>query len=197
MAVRVAFFAALLWGGPVLGNSFGSDEDAPFEVCALCHSLDGVSRMAKFPKLAGQPTPYIAKQLFDFTNGVRQNDGGQMMAIVTEISPDDIPIVARWFSMQSAPLPMDVGDVSAGKMAFEMLGCLACHDSARANDMTPHLTAQHAGYLQKQMLEFRDGIRANDPGGMMRAAMRGLTDSQISELATYLAATTREHYETR
>ena len=26
----------------------------PWENCALCHSLDGVSHMAKFPKLAGQ-----------------------------------------------------------------------------------------------------------------------------------------------
>jgi cytochrome c553 len=63
--------------------------------------------------------------------------------------------------------------------------------------MTPHLTAQHAGYLQKQMLDFRDGARANDPAGMMRAAMTQLTDPQIFELATYLAATARESYETR
>lgn len=197
MAVRGALIAAVLWGGPVMANSFGSDADAPYEVCALCHSLDGVSRMAKFPKLAGQPAPYIEKQLNDFLSGARQNDGGQMAAIVTEITLDDIPVVAQWFAMQSAPPVTDAGDVSAGKDAFETLGCLACHDSARANEMTPHLTAQHAGYLQKQMLDFRDGARDNDPGGMMRAAMSHLTDPQILELANYLAATPREHYETR
>lgn len=197
MAVRGALFAMLLGAGPAVANSFGSDDDAPYEVCALCHSLDGVSRTAKFPKLAGQPAPYIEKQLQDFLSGARQNDGGQMAAIVTEITADDIPVVAEWFSMQPAPPPTDTGDVSAGEAAFETLGCLACHDGARANDMTPHLTAQHASYLQKQMVDFRDGARDNDPGGMMRAAMTYLTDPQISELAAYLAGTTREHYETR
>jgi hypothetical protein len=40
----------------------GMDE---WEVCAMCHSLDGVSRMPKFPKLAGQKSSYISNNLID------------------------------------------------------------------------------------------------------------------------------------
>lgn len=188
----VTFIAGLLWATATSANSIGAEHDAPYEICALCHSLDGVSRMAKFPRLAGLPASYIEKQLHDFLSGRRINDGGQMSAIVTEITPDDFPVVAEWFASQTAPIPDDAGDVSAGMEAFDTLGCVNCHASQRANNMTPHLTAQHAAYLKKQMLDFREGRRTNDPGRMMQATMANLSDAQIAELAAYLATTARE-----
>lgn len=189
---NVVFATLLLWSSAAAANSIGAEHDAPYEICALCHSLDGVSRMARFPKLAGQPAPYIEKQLHDFLQGRRSNDGGQMAAIVTEITPDDFPAVAQWFANQTAPAPDEAGDVTDGRAAFEDLGCVSCHSAERANDLTPHLTAQHAAYLEKQMIDFREGDRTNDPGGMMGAAMAQVSDAQIAELAAYLAATTRE-----
>lgn len=192
LKASAALIAGLLWASAGSANSIGAEHDAPYEICALCHSLDGVSRMAKFPKLAGQPAPYIEKQLHDFLSGLRTNDGGQMAAIVTEISPEDFPGVAQWFANQAAPAPEDLGDTTAGQVAFEDLGCTNCHASDRAEDMTPHLTAQHAAYLEKQMVDFRDGDRANDPGGAMQAAMVNVSDSKIAQLAAYLAATARE-----
>src|SRR5262249_39938588 len=56
----------------------------PWETCAECHNLDGISVMARFPKLAGQRPDYIAKQVRDFRDGRRRNDGGQMAAIAAE-----------------------------------------------------------------------------------------------------------------
>lgn len=147
--------------------------------------------MAKFPKLAGQPAPYIEKQLHDFLNGRRTNDGGQMSAIVTEITPDKFPIVAEWFANLEPPLPEDAEDVSVGQLAFEYKGCVNCHILGRASDEAPHLTAQHAAYLEKQMVDFREGRRTNDTDGMMQAAMANVTDSEIAEIAAYLAATAR------
>jgi cytochrome c553 len=32
---------------------------APWEICGLCHSLDGISKMSKFPMLAGQKPAYL------------------------------------------------------------------------------------------------------------------------------------------
>src|SRR2546427_3313999 len=60
----------------------------PWETCAECHSLDGVSAMARFPKLAGQRPDYVAKQVRDFRDGRRQNDGGQMVATAAGISEE-------------------------------------------------------------------------------------------------------------
>lgn len=192
LRVSATLIAGLLWANVGSGNSIGAEHDAPYEICALCHSLDGVSRMAKFPKLAGQPAPYIEKQLHDFLNGRRTNDGGQMAAIVTEITPEDFPVVAEWFANQAAPTPADLGDTSTGQIAFADLGCASCHAAGQGDEMTPHLTAQHAAYLEKQMVDFRDGDRANDPGGAMRAAMVNVTDREIAELAAYLAAAARD-----
>ena len=53
-----------------------ADGMQPWEACAECHSLDGISVMARFPKLAGQRPGYIAKQVRDFREGRRRNDRG-------------------------------------------------------------------------------------------------------------------------
>ncbi|MEM7472538.1 MAG: c-type cytochrome [Pseudomonadota bacterium] len=164
----------------------------PYEICALCHSLDGNSRMSKFPKLAGQPAAYIEKQISDFLAGRRDNDGGQMVAIVTaELAPENIPIVAEWFATQAPPPPVEAGDVTAGETAFADLGCKTCHDEADPATETPHLTSQHQAYLVKQMEDFRDGRRGNDADGAMQAAMQNVSDADIEAIATYLSATPR------
>lgn len=168
-----------------------TDDVAPYELCALCHSLDGNSRMFKFPKLAGQPAAYIEKQVRDFLASQRDNDGGQMVAIVTELSPEDIPVVAQWFASQPAPPPSDEDAVGQGKTLFADLGCRVCHDESQSNDLVPHLTAQHQAYLAKQMEDFRDGGRVNDLDGTMQAAMQGISDADIAQMARYLATTKR------
>ena len=71
---------------------------APWEICGLCHGLDGNSRMAKFPKLAGQKASYIEAQFNAFRHQLRTNDGGQMQAITEEVEPEDIRIIAEYFS---------------------------------------------------------------------------------------------------
>ncbi len=170
-----------------------TDGLAPYEVCALCHSLDGVSRMAKFPKLAGQPSLYLQKQIRDFMSGHRMNDGGQMVSIVSELAPEDIPVVAEWFSDQPAPTPDPATDlVGEGEALFEARNCAECHAGGRQQSpLLPYLRAQHPEYLAKQMEDFRDGERVNDQGQVMQKKMIGLTDDQISALADYLAATPR------
>ena len=70
----------------------------PQALCGLCHSLDGVSRMSKFPKLAGQKAAYIKKQFLDFHAGRRANDGGQMSGITREIDTAQIDGVAQYFA---------------------------------------------------------------------------------------------------
>lgn len=149
--------------------------------------------MSKFPKLSGQPKGYIEKQLKDFIAGDRNNDGGQMVSIVTELAPKDIPIVAAWYASQVPPEPVDTDeDTSTGKVAFLELRCVDCHDTKQVDANSPRLSAQHADYLGKQMREFRDGFRTNDPGGLMQSAMEGITDAEIAAISTYLAATPRD-----
>lgn len=190
--VKLIALAIVCSSGAALAGMTDTENLAPYEICALCHALNGDSHMSKFPKLAGQPQAYLEKQLADFLAGRRSNDGGQMEAIVTEIAPENFPVVAEWFAGQPAPPPVETdANISSGEAAFSDLGCSGCHDRAIADGITPHLTAQHSSYLVKQMIDFRDGNRANDLDGTMRLAMEGVTDVQIDALAVYLSSTPR------
>src|SRR5947208_12526830 len=81
------------------------DSMQPWETCAECHSLDGISVMARFPKLAGQRPEYITKQVRDFRDLRRSNDGGQMQATASEVGDDDLEKAAAYFGGLPAPPP--------------------------------------------------------------------------------------------
>jgi cytochrome c553 len=191
MAVRVLASLATL-----VATSAAADYDPSqypaYETCALCHGLFGVSHTGKFPNLGGQKQAYIEAQVRAFREGHRTNDGGQMVTIVTELQPEDIPFVADWFASQDPPEPYPAEDTDEGKATFAELGCAACHDNTSEGDPTvPHLTAQKPAYLLKQMADFRDGYRdARSVPGMHRDLLM-LPDDRIEAIATYLAAEAR------
>lgn len=189
----VALLLTALSATGAFADMISSEGMAPYEVCGLCHGLDGNSAMAKFPKLAGQKAAYIEKQLHDFRAGHRTNDGGQMQAIVTELTEADIPVVAEWFASQRPPLPVEAAPDPAAAQDFTNLGCVGCHTSPnpRPGLTVPHITAQHPAYLERQLKAFRDGERQNDPEGVMRNVAAGLTDAQITALAEHIATLPR------
>jgi cytochrome c553 len=174
----------------------------PWHLCATCHGLDGISAMARFPKLAGQRPAYIVKQVRDFRDGRRSNDGGQMQATATEINDDDLAKTASYF----AGLPPPPPDGSLAKSSIEwrrgatlyqdgdtsaaIPRCAACHeDAAAGHPQGPFLSAQHAAYLVKQLRDWRAGVRTN--AEQMPAIAAKLSDQDIDALATFLATTPR------
>lgn len=163
-----------------------------YETCALCHGLFGASHNAKFPHLGGQKPAYIEAQLRAFIAGHRQNDGGQMAAIVTELKPEDIPVVVDWFASQDPPVPTSAKADPAGADAFADLGCGGCHDnSADSAPGVPYLTAQHSGYLTKQMQDFRDARRDATALPGLHRELLGVDDDKITAIADYLASQAR------
>lgn len=175
---------------------------APWEVCGLCHNLDGISAMPKFPKLAGQRAAYIRKQFLDFHDLSRENDSGQMQAITTEVDLDQLDDIAAYFSSLPAPPPIteaDAGDKALGKQLFEngrpgVRACASCHETGVVEGLdtpAPWLEAQHRDYLVKQLSDFRSGARSNDPLGMMQNIAGNLESVEIEALAGYLASTHR------
>ena len=191
--IKTALFS-IVFTSSVSAGMITDEGLAPYEICGLCHSLDGVSRMAKFPKLAGQPPLYIKKQIKDFMTEKRTNDGGQMVAIMTEVDPTTIDEIADWFAAQSVPSPeleTDL-DLSIGKALFEKQKCATCHRGVgQQAPHIPYLFAQHQSYLAKQMRDFRDGNRDNDAGQLMQNAMGPLSDDEIELISTYLASKER------
>lgn len=182
----LTLFCSLL-AGPTWAD-FAADEFPPYERCALCHGLFGVSHTDKFPNLGGQKSSYIAAQIAAFLAGERTNDGGQMAAIVTELKPDEIPVAVDWFASQDPPEPAGEGSAE-GAALFATLDCASCHDNQPGASIVPFLTAQHAGYLLKQMGDFRDGRRGagSDIGALHQTAF-DLSDAELATIAAYLAA---------
>lgn len=168
---------------------------APWEVCALCHSADGVSVMSKFPKLAGQKAAYIEKQFWDFHFGKRDNDGGQMQAITTEVAVDDVKAIAAYFSHLPVPIATtppenpDCQQYDQGARLFlsgrrGVVACSECHMSE--SSLAPYLKGQHQSYLKKQLLNFKSARRKNDPEKIMQSVAEKLTENEIESVSFYL-----------
>lgn len=194
-------FALGLVGAPALADMIDMTGVEPQHICAECHGLDGAGNRIKFPRLAGQDPRYIVKQLADFREGHRKNDGGQMQESVTEVDEKDAPKVAEWFSQQDAPFPKPTFEGPFDLARAERLatrgadgrpGCLSCHSatSPYLSDGTviaPRIAGQYDYYIAKQLKDFGDGRRRNDPDGMMSGVARNLSEAEITALAVFLS----------
>ncbi|BBU55054.1 cytochrome c [Mameliella alba] len=190
MGPKAAFIATALAMAAPASADFDAEAFPPYERCALCHGLFGVSANARFPNLAGQEPVYIENQVRAFLSGDRHNDGGQMTSIVTELKPEEIAVVVEWFSTQDPPAPAPQGNAE-GRALYEARNCGTCHDAETPYLGVPHLTAQHADYLVKPMRDFRDGTRGTHLGCLPHGPMMPADDSEIAAIAAYLASVPR------
>ena len=78
----------------------GGKTSTKIAACASCHGPTGSGvDAAKFPKLAGQHSKYIAMQLKAFRSGARNNDMNQMMRDVAKrMSDTDIEMVSGYIA---------------------------------------------------------------------------------------------------
>ena len=77
----------------------GGNLELGMPACIGCHSPDGSGNdLAGFPQLNGQHAAYTAKQLTDFREGNRTNDGDTMImrAIAAKLSNKDIEAVSSY-----------------------------------------------------------------------------------------------------
>lgn len=83
---------------------------------------------------------------------------------------------------------MAAGSVSKGKALSGR--CVACHGvrGASTNPDWPSLAGQNAGYIVKQLADYKSGARKNP---LMSAQAAGLTKSQMANLGAYYA--TQKH----
>ena len=94
------------------------------------------------------------------------------------------------------------GDAAKGKGAYAV--CLACHGADGMGNKAlnaPQIAGQSTWYLERQLKNFKPGIRganSKDTYGMqMRPMAMSLKDAQsIKDLATYVASFTEEIRET-
>jgi len=77
---------------------------------------------------------------------------------------------------------VNASDIEAGKA--KSASCAACHgaDGNSVNPMWPTLAGQHASYLVKQLMDFKQGRREN---AVMAGMVAGLNDDDMKDLAAY------------
>jgi cytochrome c553 len=100
VTVRVAHvgFVVLVLGASAV-SAYAGDVKAGAALagkCEACHGLDGLSKIAEAPNIAGQNEQYLIEQLTAFKTGERHNE---MMAIVAPtLSDEDIGDLASYYS---------------------------------------------------------------------------------------------------
>jgi cytochrome c553 len=165
-------------------------------VCAACHGADGNSSNAAWPSLAGQHASYIYKQLKDFKEG-RRNDA-TMVGMVALLNDEDMKNVAAYFeSQQAKAVAFDADMVAAGENIYRggitetrVAACMSCHSPGGTGNGPagwPSLKGQHPEYLVVQLQNFKQGIRANDSGNMMRNVVVRMSDMEMKSVAAYIA----------
>lgn len=184
-------------GDPVAGR----DKSA---LCQGCHGEDGNSVAPTFPKLAGQWSDYIQKQLREFQNGARFNETMTDVGASVDNFKDLFDIAAYFASqkqMEGTPIAnqKEQNLYLEGEKLFtqgnERTGafrCVKCHGEYGKgqplnNNLFPVIGGQHKKYLVKQLTDFKTEERENDRSGMMLRITTRLTDHDIEALATYLS----------
>lgn len=91
------WLAALLAAPSALAQE--GDADAGREkaaLCAACHGPNGISSNPLWPNLAGQHEAYLAKQIRDFRDGVREDIS--MQPFVEQLTEQDIADLAAFYA---------------------------------------------------------------------------------------------------
>lgn len=183
--------------------------------CLSCHGEDGLGNdMMGTPRLAGQITQFIVKQLEDFATDKRTDTTMFIMnANAKGLTPEDRRDVAAYVHTLSArPITGGGSDLKAlaasgievgkphlgkalvnyGDISRGISGCRSCHDyNGRGVDpIYPMIGQQKYVYLTNQLKKWRDGSRANDPREQMQKVARNLTDDDIKNVAAFLTNAT-------
>lgn len=192
--------AIILAVSGLLGSPVGAADieagKAKSAVCAACHGVDGNSSNAAWPSLAGQHASYIVKQLEDFKAGRRVNASMTGMAAI--LSDEDMKNIAAYYASQKPKaVPFDVNEVATGESIYRggitethVAACMGCHSPTGAGNgpaAWPSLRGQHPEYLVTQLQQFKHGLRANDPGKMMRNVVVRMSDEEMKSVAAYIA----------
>jgi cytochrome c oxidase subunit 2 len=195
LALAAAPFAASAEGSGDMGSQL-------FQLCAQCHGADGGGDpVALAPAIAGMDEWYLKAQLEKFHSGARGTHpddlaGMRMRPMSLSLRDEEqIAVVSAYVaSLPRVPVEATLqgGDATRGKTLYAP--CAACHgpDGAGIEPLNGSpLRASSDWYLQRQIRNFRSGIRGTNPkdtsGALMRPMSMTLPDEQaILDVIAYI-----------
>ena len=187
------------------------------EVCAGCHGEFGEGgKEGEYPRLAGMPAEFIARQLHLFRDRQRPNlamveyvDHRQMpdgdiqdiaaylagielktkLPPVDESAPDFDAYARLLASKKIMQIPRAEGSQAAGSKLYRK-ECASCHGKMGEGDKkkaVPLLAGQYTNYLWRQVEKYRNKIRIHDPDAPEDALLSEFTDEEIRDIFAYLS----------
>jgi cytochrome c553 len=203
---RIFLFLALLPGFAAAAGNIESGE-ALYKTCIACHGANAEGNAALLsPGLAGQSESYMIRQLWDFKNGKRGTQegdvaGAQMrpMAAVLADGQAIADVAAYLASLPPNKPPATIeGDAENGQKQFTSK-CGACHGGKGWGNealYTPRLTVVGDTYLVRQVKNFQTGVRGAHKeakyGQQMKMMSILVTDQELNDIAAFLNAQAAE-----
>jgi cytochrome c553 len=165
----------------------GQPAPAAYQSCVACHGAAGEGNSAlQAPALAGQDAAYLERQLRHFKSGIRGGDaddtlGLQMRGMAATLAEEDIPVVAAYVASLPPPgmASPTAGDLKNGNNYYQSK-CGACHGGkAQGNPglNAPALAWLDAAYLQRQYMNFQEGLRGTHPDDRFGKQMKMMSTS--------------------
>jgi cytochrome c553 len=158
-------------------------------LCVACHGAQGNSQIPSIPSLAGQPKTFIENQLVLIREGIREVP--QMKGLLDKTTDEEFISLANYFAAQT-PVKATTGAVNnvtylRGQETAKKMLCGTCHlPNYAGQNQIPRLAGQHEEFLVQSIKQFRDG-NSTGRDTNMSASVLGVKDSDIADLAHYLA----------
>lgn len=188
------------------------------EVCAGCHGEFGQGgKDGEYPRLAGLPAAYIARQLHLFQDRERPNMPMVEHVEKRQFPEQDVADISEYLSRiklqtklppvdENAPdfdayarlleskklmqIPRAPGDVRKGRALYRM-ECASCHGRegwGRNKKNVPMLAGQYTEYLWRQVEKLRKRIRIHDPEDPDEELLNDFSDQEIRDIFAYLSS---------
>lgn len=186
---------ALALAAGVSSFAVADDVSTLTATCVACHGTDGNSFFGEWPKLAGQGSNYLYKQIIDIRDGRR--DVPEMVGMVDHYTDADARKVANHYaagtSSDGEGQTNELGETlyKVGNLSKGIVACTACHlPNGEGNQPAafPAVAGQQVDYLINQLTTFRDASRDNDPNKMMQLIAERLSDDEIKALANHMSS---------
>lgn len=162
--------------------------------CFICHGADGESSSPVFPRLAGQHSAYVARQLADYKSGRRKST--TMQPMVDDLGPADFKALGDYFASRPTHIhAVEDGELAGmGRFIFNrgnpysgVAACASCHGPmGHGTEALPRLAGQHAQYTENQLKQFNKRERTND-NAVMHSIASKLTELEMKAVAAYIS----------
>ena len=185
------------------------------ETCAACHGEFGEGMPdGEYPRLAGLPQGYIAKQLRDFKTRARLNIPMLPYTSERELPEEDLVSVSAYLEQIELPSklpPIDEdnfdafsrlqqskrviniarldGNIQAGEQLYQK-ECSSCHARdgyGKPARLIPPLAGQHSAYLRRQFQKYRSGKRLHDDDADDKELFEEISEAQEHDMLSYLS----------